>query len=64
MRVGELLALDADEVDLDAGIITVSRGKSRDPRLVPVHATTAATLTEYAARRGQTSYSRLRDKKH
>ncbi len=51
MRVGELLALDADEVDLDAGIITVSRGKSRDPRLVPVHATTAATLTEYAARR-------------
>ncbi len=49
MRVGELLALDADEVDLDAGIITVSRGKSRDPRLVPVHATTAATLTEYAA---------------
>lgn len=49
MRVGELLALDADEVDLDAGIITVSRGKSRDPRLVPIHATTAATLVEYAA---------------
>lgn len=49
MRVGELLALDADEVDLDAGIITVSRGKSRDPRLVPVHATTAAMLTEHAA---------------
>lgn len=49
MRVGELLALDADEVDLDGGIITVSRGKSRDPRLVPVHATTAATLIEYAA---------------
>lgn len=49
MRVGELLGLDADEVDLNAGIITVSRGKSRDPRLVPVHATTTAMLTEYAA---------------
>lgn len=48
MRVGELLGLDADEVDLDAGIITVSRGKSRDPRLLPVHATTAAALTKYA----------------
>lgn len=48
MRVGELLGLDADEVDLDAGLITVTRGKSRDPRLVPVHATTATMLTEYA----------------
>jgi integrase/recombinase XerD len=48
IRVGELLALDADEVDLDAGVITVSRGKSRDPRLVPIHATTTTILTEYA----------------
>lgn len=49
MRVGEVLALDADEVDLDAGIITVTRGKSRAPRLVPVHATTTRQLTDYAA---------------
>jgi integrase len=48
MRVGELLALDPDEVDLDAGVITVSRGKSRDPRLVPIHATTTTVLAEYA----------------
>lgn len=53
MRVGELLALDTDEVDLDDGIITVSRGKSRDPRLVPLHPTTAQALTEYAVWRDQ-----------
>ncbi|OMH24965.1 hypothetical protein BKD30_07000 [Tersicoccus phoenicis] len=53
MRVGELLALDADEVDLEAGIITVSRGKSRDPRLVPIHESTTTMLTDYAAWRAQ-----------
>lgn len=49
MRVGELLALDTDEVDLDAGVITVSRGKSRDPRLVPIHATVTESLSCYAS---------------
>ena len=53
MRVGELLALDVDEVDLDAGVITVSRGKSRDPRLVPVHPTTTQALRDHAAWRDQ-----------
>lgn len=53
MRVGELLALDDDEVDLDAGVITVSRGKSRDPRLVPVHPTTTQALRDYATWRNQ-----------
>ncbi|MEX0886324.1 MAG: tyrosine-type recombinase/integrase [Phycisphaeraceae bacterium] len=53
MRVGELLALDAEEVDLDAGVITVSRGKSRDPRLVPVHSTVTQSLSCYAAWRRQ-----------
>jgi integrase len=49
MRVGELLALDTDEVDLDAGVITVSRGKSRDPRLVPIHVTVTESLSCYAS---------------
>jgi integrase len=53
MRVGELLALDAEEVDLGAGVITVSRGKSRDPRLVPIHTTTMQALGSYTAWRGQ-----------
>lgn len=48
LRVGEALALDLDEVDLDHGVITVTRGKSRDPRLVPVHDTTRAALADYA----------------
>lgn len=52
MRVGELLALDADEVDLEAGVITVSRGKSRDPRLVPLHTTATEALSTYALWRG------------
>lgn len=53
MRVGELLALDADEVDLDDGIITVSRGKSRDPRLIPIHPTVTQELSSYASWRSQ-----------
>lgn len=53
MRVGEVLALDTDEVDLETGVITVSRGKSRDPRLVPVHESTTLMLTDYAAWRAQ-----------
>lgn len=53
MRVGELLALDDEEVDLDAGIITISRGKSRDPRLVPMHPTVRQELSDYAVWREQ-----------
>lgn len=53
MRVGELLALDVDEVDLHDGIITVSRGKSRDPRLVPIHPTVTQELSSYATWRAQ-----------
>lgn len=53
IRVGELLALDDEEVDLKAGVITVSRGKSRDPRFVPLHATTTKALTDYAAWRDE-----------
>ncbi len=53
MRVGELLALDDEEVDLGEGIITVSRGKSRDPRLIPIHPTAAQALSNYAVWRDQ-----------
>lgn len=48
LRVGEALGLDTDEADLDAGVLTISRGKSRDPRLVPLHPTTTAALHDYA----------------
>lgn len=53
IRVGEALALDRDEADLAGGVLTISRGKSRDPRLVPLHETTTAALTSYAAWRNE-----------
>jgi len=48
LRVGEALALDRDEANLKAGVLSISRGKSRDQRLVPLHATTTAALSRYA----------------
>lgn len=53
LRIGEALALDIDEVDLDAGVLTISRGKSPDPRLVPLHPTATTALAEYAHWRDQ-----------
>lgn len=50
LRLGEALGLDIDEVDLEHGILTVTRGKSRDRRLVPLHPTTTAALRDYAER--------------
>ncbi len=47
VRVGETIALDGSAVDLDAGVLLISRGKG-DPRLVPLHPTTTAALEGYA----------------
>ncbi|MGA9830851.1 MAG: tyrosine-type recombinase/integrase [Trebonia sp.] len=49
MRVGEALALDVADVDLDAGVITVT-GKYDHTRLVPLHPTTATMLRDYRQR--------------
>lgn len=51
MRHGEALALNRDDVDLDAGVLTVRRSKCRKARLVPVHATTCEQLMRYARQR-------------
>lgn len=51
LRIGEALALNRDDADLDRGVLQVSRGKSRDPRLVPLHPTTTTALARYAAGR-------------
>lgn len=48
LRLGEALGLGCDEVDLEQGVLTVTRGKSRDPRLVPLHQTTTEALRDYA----------------
>ena len=50
LRLGEALALDRGDVDLHAGVLTVT-GKNDQTRLVPVHPTTAEMLAGYAARR-------------
>lgn len=51
MRIGETVALDRDDVDLQAGILSVREGKLGKQRFVPIHATTRQLLVHYAARR-------------
>lgn len=50
LRVGETLALNRADVDLDAALLTVV-GKNQHTRLVPLHPTTVEMLARYAARR-------------
>ena len=47
MRVGEAIGLAGDDVDLDAGLITVRDGKFGRSRLVPLHPTTTEALRSY-----------------
>jgi Site-specific recombinase XerD len=51
MRVGEAVGLDRDDVDFDAGVITIRAAKFDRTRLVPLHDTTTAALHAYATRR-------------
>ncbi len=50
LRSGEALGLDRSDVDLDAGMLAVT-GKNGTGRIVPLHPSTAAMLSRYAARR-------------
>lgn len=51
LRVGEAIRLKRDEVDLDAGILSIRDTKFGKSRLVPIHPTTVAVLADYAKRR-------------
>jgi integrase len=51
LRIGEALALTVDDVDLDQGILTLRSTKFGKSRLVPLHATSLAVLTDYRHRR-------------
>ncbi len=51
LRVGESLALDRADVDLNAGILTVRHAKFGKSRFVPVHESTREALRRYAQRR-------------
>jgi len=51
MRIGEAIALERDDVDLDAGVITIRDAKFDRSRLVPLHLTATEALRRYAAER-------------
>jgi integrase len=51
LRVGEAIRLRLDDVDLDAGVLTVRGTKFGKSRLVPVHASTTDVLASYRTRR-------------
>lgn len=51
MRIGEALALERSDVDLDAGLITIRKAKGDRARLVPLHPTATEALRRYASAR-------------
>lgn len=51
MRLGEALALMREDVDLDAGVLTIRGSKFQKSRLVPLHSSTSRALADYARRR-------------
>ncbi len=51
LRVGEALRLRLDDVDLDAGVLTVRGTKFGKSRLVPIHTSTREVLIRYRTRR-------------
>ena len=48
MRLSEPIGLKCDDVDLDAGVLTIRLTKFGKSRLVPLHPTTSAALRNYA----------------
>ena len=48
LRIGETLALDHGDVDLELGVLHIRDGKGRRHRDVPVHQTTTQALRDYA----------------
>ena len=51
LRVGEIVALDREDVDLQEGTLTVRQGKFDKSRLVPIHESTLRALCCYARMR-------------
>lgn len=59
LRIGEAMALEDRDVDLEERILTIRTSKFGKSRVVPVAATTATVLAEYRRRR-DTSFPRQR----
>jgi integrase/recombinase XerD len=53
MRVGEVIALDRDDVDLVAGRLTIRRGKHGKSREIALHPSTVAALAAYGRARDE-----------
>lgn len=51
MRIGEAIGLACGDVDLASGVITIRHAKFDRTRLVPLHESTTAALSAYAATR-------------
>jgi len=51
LRLSEAIGLQRDEVDLNAGVLTVRQSKFGKSRLVPLHLTACAALRSYSERR-------------
>jgi integrase len=60
LRINEALTLGADDIDLDAGVLTIRQTKFHKSRFVPLHASALAPLRDYAADRGG-RHRQLRD---
>ena len=53
LRNGEARDLQRDDVDLDAGLITINQAKFGRTRLIPLHPSTVTALGSYAQRRDE-----------
>ena len=51
LRISEALTLGADDVNLQAGVLTIRRTKFRKSRLVPLHTSALGPIRDYAADR-------------
>lgn len=51
MRIGEAIGLDRDDVDLQAGVLTIRLTKFGKSRQLPLHSSTIAALARYDAQR-------------
>jgi integrase len=51
MRIGEVIALDRQDVDWRRALVTVRNGKFRKSREVPIHSSTLDALQAYATQR-------------
>jgi integrase len=59
MRVGEALALECADVDLDQAILTLRMTKGNKSRLVPLHSSTVDALRRYASIRNSAYPQRM-----